>query len=377
MAIATVRLGDLAHARSGDKGNTSNIGVVARDDGCYGWLREHLTAEAVSEFFGPLGIGAVRRYELPRLRAFNFILHDALGGGASRSLRLDTQGKALGTAILELRLPAPSGAAEATSMAASLVRRTDDGPVAILTLNRPDRRNAISRALMSELEEHLDRASRDPRIRAIVLTGEGTVFCSGMDLREAERERGGGEAEHHAVVTLQQFADLIQMLHTLPTPTIAALNGDALAGGAGLMAACDFAIAAEDARIGYPEVLRGLVPSVVMFDLTRLVGDRRARQLLLCGETIGAEEAQRWGLLNQVTPREGCLEAAVRIGRRLMEAAPNAVAAIKRQLDESHGRPGNLRGAAAVSAAIRVGDEAQEGIRAFLEKRPPSWFQPL
>lgn len=98
------RLGELAHARSGDKGNRANIGVVAFDEGCYAWLQVHLTAQVVADYFRPLGIGAVRRYELPNIRAFNFVIDDALAGGASRSLRIDTQGKALGVALLELRL---------------------------------------------------------------------------------------------------------------------------------------------------------------------------------------------------------------------------------------------------------------------------------
>ena len=104
-----VRLGDLAHARSGDKGNTANIGVVARDDASFQWMRAHLTEAAVAAFLSPLAIGKVRRYELAHLRAFNFVIEKALAGGASRSLRLDTQGKALGVALLELRLPAPGG----------------------------------------------------------------------------------------------------------------------------------------------------------------------------------------------------------------------------------------------------------------------------
>jgi hypothetical protein len=103
----TVRLGELAHARSGDKGNRANIGVVALNPECYAWLQTHLTEQAVAEFLQPLGIGRVQRFGLPRILAFNFVIERALAGGASRSLRLDTQGKALGTALLELRLPAP------------------------------------------------------------------------------------------------------------------------------------------------------------------------------------------------------------------------------------------------------------------------------
>lgn len=107
---ALVRVGDMAHARSGDKGNRANIGVVANDGACYAWLKDVLTPEVVAEFFRPLGIGEVRRYELPRIHALNFVLENALGGGASRSLRLDSQGKALGVALLELRLPGPETA---------------------------------------------------------------------------------------------------------------------------------------------------------------------------------------------------------------------------------------------------------------------------
>ena len=166
------------------------------------------------------------------------------------------------------------------------------------------------------------------------------------------------------MATLQEYADLVQKLHRLPKPTIAALNGDALAGGAGLMAACDFAVASDAARIGYPEVFRGLVPAVVMYDLTRLIGDRRTRELLLAGQFITATQAFQWGLVNQVTTPDRCLAEAIRVGKNLILSAPQAVAAIKRLLDETQGRPGSLRGAAAVSAAIRVSEEAQEGIRA-------------
>ena len=141
------------------------------------------------------------------------------------------------------------------------------------------------------------------------------------------------------------------------------------------MTACDLAVASGTARIGYPEVIRGLVPAVVMYDLTRLIGDRRARQLLLTGQIIMSMEAQRWGLVNCVTEPELCLSESIRMGKDMFRSAPQAVAVIKRLLDETQGRPKSLRGAAVVSAAIRVSEEAQEGIRAFLEKRPPRWVE--
>ena len=105
--VNRIRLGDLAHARSGDKGNRANIGVVADEEGEYQWIKEHLTAEGVAEYFKPLGIGKVERFELPNVRALNFVIDKALSGGASRSLRFDTQGKALGVALLEMMIPAP------------------------------------------------------------------------------------------------------------------------------------------------------------------------------------------------------------------------------------------------------------------------------
>jgi hypothetical protein len=109
-----VRLGDLAHARSGDKGDRANIGVVARDEWCYAWLHQHLTGSVVADYLRPLGAGTVRRYDLPRIRSFNFVIEHALGGGASRSLRLDTQGKALAVALLELRVTGPLPPREAS-----------------------------------------------------------------------------------------------------------------------------------------------------------------------------------------------------------------------------------------------------------------------
>jgi methylglutaconyl-CoA hydratase len=259
-------------------------------------------------------------------------------------------------------------------MSATLVIRENRGPVAVLTLNRPDQRNALSRVLLAQLRDAVDKVSFDESVRATVLTGAGVAFCTGMDLKEAAAIDAAPEAEQQTIATLQELADLLQRIHTLPKPTIAAVNGDALAGGAGLMAACDMAIAAQTARIGYPEVLRGLVPAIVMHDLVRQIGDRRARQLLLSGGPITGDQAADWGLVNTVTPQDRCLDEAIRIAEGLAQrSAPLAMATIKKLLDEASSRPHDLRGAAAVSAAIRTSDEAREGIRAFVEKRPPSW----
>jgi methylglutaconyl-CoA hydratase len=258
-------------------------------------------------------------------------------------------------------------------MSVNLVSREDRDAVAILTLNRPQQRNALSRALVAELRDDVDKVVVDQKIRVIVLTGAGSGFCSGMDLKEAASAEVGLESELKAIAILQEFADLLQCLHTSPKPTVAAVNGDALAGGAGLMAACDLAVAAETARIGYPEVRRGLVPAIVIHDLSRQVGDRRARQLLLSGDLISSKLAHEWGMVNAVTAPERCLDEAIRLANGLTQGAPIAMATTKRLLDEATARPHSLRGAAAVSAAVRVSEEALEGIRAFIEKRPPAW----
>ncbi len=212
--------------------------------------------------------------------------------------------------------------------------------------------------------------------RAVVLTGAGVAFSTGMDLKEAADMHAAADGEHAMVAVLKEFADLVHCIHTLPKPVIAAVNGDALAGGAGLMAACDLAVASESARIGYPEVRRGLVAAIVMHDLSRQVGDRRARQLLLSGDLIPSKQALDWGLVNAVTAPDRCLEEAILIAQGLVECAPIAMATTKRLLDESEGRPQNLRGAAAISAVIRASEEAHEGILAFVEKRPPRWAAP-
>ena len=258
-------------------------------------------------------------------------------------------------------------------MSAHLVQREDRGSVAILTLNRAEKRNALSRALVAAFRDALEKVRVDERVRVVVVTGAGSAFCSGMDLQEAASLGDGAESEPGAIAILEQLADMLQYLHTLPKPTIAAVNGHALAGGAGLMAACDLAVVAETAMIGYPEVKRGLVAAIVMHDLSRQIGDRRARQLLLSGEAISAQVGRDWGLVNVVTPPDKCLAEAVRLGHELASCAPGAIAATKRLLDEAASRPVDLRGAAAVSVAVWVSDEAREGTRAFVEKRPPAW----
>lgn len=258
-------------------------------------------------------------------------------------------------------------------MSEPVVLREDHGPIAVLTLNRPDRRNALSRALVAALGDALDRLAADPKLRAVILTGNGPTFCAGMDLKEATAVPETPEAEKAAIDDTRAIADLMDRIHSFPRPTIAAAQGDALAGGAGLLLACDFVIMAKGTRLSFPEVKRGLVAAIVMHDLIRHVGDRRARELLLTGHALPAEDAERWGLINRVVPGPACREQALALARSLISSAPIALQTTKRLLDEASSLPKDLRGAAAISAAVRVGDEAREGMAAFLEKRAASW----
>jgi methylglutaconyl-CoA hydratase len=251
--------------------------------------------------------------------------------------------------------------------------REEHGAIVRLVLNRPDRRNALSRSLLAALSDTLDQVAANPMIRVVVLAASGPAFCAGMDLKEASALGSGVEAEAQAVQDAQALAHLLDQIHGLGKPTIAAVQGDALAGGAGLALACDFVVMAAEARLGYPEVRRGLVPAIVLEDLARQIAGRRARELVLLGEPIAAETAERWGLVNRVVPAPACGKAAMELAAALLASAPGAVATTKRLLDEATGRPADRRGAASVSASARVGDEAAEGIRAFLEKRPPRW----
>jgi len=244
----------------------------------------------------------------------------------------------------------------------------------IISINRPDRRNALNREVVSALTEAFQQEATSSS-RCVVLTGKGTAFCAGMDLAELSSTLDqAGEAEQ-VQEDASRLARLLDLIFMLPKPTIAALNGPAVAGGAGLMTVCDLAVVEPSAKIGYPEVKRGLVAAMVMPHLLRLVGERGARELLLTGKLIDANDALRIGLINAVTsaPQTG-LDQALAWAGELAESAPQAVSVTKRLLWEY--RSGSIApsGLARESAEARLHIEAKEGLRAFLEKRPVPWL---
>jgi methylglutaconyl-CoA hydratase len=244
---------------------------------------------------------------------------------------------------------------------------------ALLTINRADRRNALSRGLIRALTDAFGRARDDAGARCVVLTGAGSAFCAGMDLAELQESVTAG-ADRAAVwddaVRLGQLYDLI---YTLPKPTIAAVNGAAVAGGAGLVTVCDLAVAVPEAKFGYPEVRRGLVAAMVLPHLLRHVGERMARYLLLTGELIDAADAVRAGLLTGMTPAGELLSTAFSLAKSAAEGGPKALARTKELLHQFSHQAVSVREAAEASAAPRLSEECRQGLEAFFAKKPAPW----
>ena len=216
-------------------------------------------------------------------------------------------------------------------MAEPLVLYQARPPAVVLTLNRADKRNALNRGLITALSEAFQRAREDEAARCVILTGAGPVFCAGMDLAElAESLEQPREATPVWEDSLR-LAKLYDLIYTLPNPTIAAVNGAAVAGGAGLVTVCDLALAAPSAKLGYPEVRRGLVAAMVMPHLLRHVGERLARFLLLTGELIDALEALRAGLVNEISSPADLLNRADVWARSLAQGGPQALLARPRR----------------------------------------------
>jgi enoyl-CoA hydratase/carnithine racemase len=239
-----------------------------------------------------------------------------------------------------------------------------------VTLNRPERRNALSLALMLELRALLDQTAADPSVRVIVIDASGPAFSAGHDLSEMD-----GETRESYEELFRVCSELMLAIHRLPQPVIASVRGIATAAGCQLVAACDLAIAAEGARFATPGVRIGLFCSTPMVEVSRVVGRKRAMEMLLTGEPIDAATAADWGLINRVVAAEELDEAVHALATRLARFSARTVAVGKRafyeQLDHGLGDAYELtRGVMARNAASPA---AQEGISAFLGKRDPVW----
>jgi methylglutaconyl-CoA hydratase len=244
--------------------------------------------------------------------------------------------------------------------------------VATLTLNRPEKRNALSFQLIDEMMHTLDEVERSSA-QVLILTGAGKGFCAGMDLAELRSLLDKSPDEHLKDST--RAAQLFRRLYDFPKPTIAAVNGAAIAGGTGIATMCDFTLAVPDARFGYTEVRIGFVPAVVASILVWQVGHKIARDLLLTGRFFDAEEARRLGLVNEIIPADKLMERARELAGVLLENSHSSLQATKKLLSGFLGETldNQLNDAVQRNAAIRATHDFQEGISAFLEKRKPKW----
>ena len=247
-----------------------------------------------------------------------------------------------------------------------------DGPVATVTLNRPDKRNAISYELIGDLLRALAEVESSSA-QILIVTGAGKAFCSGMDLDNLRSITGRTPEENHS--DSATMALLFRTLYEFPKVTIAAVNGPAIAGGCGVATLCDFTLASSEAKFGYTEVRIGFVPAIVSTFLLRQIGEKQARDLLLTGRIIGAEEAFRLGLVNEIVVPEKVLDRARELAATLLQNSPSSLLATKRLLNNISSDALARQIAAAVdeNARIRATADFQEGVGSFLEKRSPRW----
>jgi len=247
---------------------------------------------------------------------------------------------------------------------------TQEGPVAVITLNRPERRNALSLGLMRELIAALDRIGGDREVRAIVLAAAGKVFCAGHDLSEMA---GRDINEYRKIFDV--CSELMLKIQAIPQPVIAEVQGVATAAGCQLVAACDLAIAAEGAWFATPGVKIGLFCTTPMVALTRVIGRKRALQMLLTGEPVDARTAAEWGLINDVVPAAELAAATRKLASKVAEASSLVVSIGKQafytQIDLDTAKA--YAYAKEVMSLNAMAADAQEGIGAFLGKRAPCW----
>jgi methylglutaconyl-CoA hydratase len=250
------------------------------------------------------------------------------------------------------------------------------GAIAILSLNRPDKRNALDAASIAALTAELKRCAADPNVRVVQITGAGEVFCAGADLSEMQAQAQASEADNigHA----QQLAALLGVLDSLPKPTLARVNGDGYGGAMGLIAACDIVVAADHAKFAFTEVRLGIIPAVVSPFVLAKIGAGAALRYFLTAEIMTAATLKDIGLAHEVVAASQLDSVCTDISRALLKGAPGAQSEAKTLIRDMAGRPAARRGPDALDMAsrlarLRVAPEAQEGFSAFFAKRRPSW----
>ncbi len=243
-----------------------------------------------------------------------------------------------------------------------------EGGILTLTIDRPDKRNALDRGTIDALYAALERADLDPAVRVVALRGAGKDFCAGADLAELLDSADRSPAENEA--SAMHLGGLFLRIRRLPKPVVAVVHGRALAGGAGLATACDMVLAAEDAQLGYPEIQRGFVPAMVLVLLRRMVGEKVAFDLAATGRVLDAAEAHRLGLVSRVLPGADFAERAAEVLAELAGGSATALAFTKRQLFELDGQgfEEGIRLGARVNAAARSTPDFRDAIARFLKR---------
>jgi methylglutaconyl-CoA hydratase len=257
-----------------------------------------------------------------------------------------------------------------------LIEATPEG-VATVTINRAERRNAFNAEVIGALREAFETLEGADGVHVIFVTGAGGTFSAGADVEWMRDAAEHTEADNRE--DAMEMARMLAHLHSLPMLTVALVEGAAFGGGAGLAAACDMAIATSDARFAFSEVKLGLVAATISPYVVAAVGPRRARGLFALGRAFDAADAQRFGLIDLVVEGvDGLAAAKAAIATDIMACGPEAVGESKRLVDHVAGRPidhGIMTDTAHWIARVRVGPEGQEGVRAFLQHRPPSWME--
>jgi methylglutaconyl-CoA hydratase len=248
-------------------------------------------------------------------------------------------------------------------------------PSGTIVLNRPEKRNALSRQMLSELSQAFTDLHGEKQVRAVILIGSGTAFCAGMDLGEMQAAAEQPNAQDQWHDDSVQYQELIEQMLRFPKPIIAAVNGPALAGGAGLLLASDIVIATPTAKFGLPEPKRGIVAGMVSPLLAFRIGGGQAAHLLLRANTVEADEALRLGIYHELVADELIWAKAHEIAKEIAESAPQALQLTKRMINETIGEQlfTQLIAGTAVSATARTTEAAAEGLAAFMEKRPSQW----
>ena len=241
--------------------------------------------------------------------------------------------------------------------------------LALVTLNRPERRNALCIELLENLCTRVERMATDRTARVLILRGAGSVFSSGLDLSEASNP-------DLVQRSAESVSRALRLMRSTPVVTIAAAHGGAYAGGAGLMAACDIAVGTSDLKIGFPEARRGLLPALICAVLSLKVREGDLRELFLAGDVVDAARAQQIGLLQHVVEPDKLLDRAMKIAQSVLAGGPDTIAATKMLLNDAYQptQATSLQHMLDVHLGARRSPEATEGLTAFLEKRSPNWF---